>query len=235
MAFLECKDLVCGYDKKPVTCPLNFEVNEGDYLSIIGENGIGKSTLVKTLLRLIPALSGSIVYGEGIKYNEVGYLPQQSLAQRDFPATVYEIVLSGTLSRRKNKLFYNTEDKNIAFKNIERMGITNLINKSYRNLSGGQQQRVLLARALCSTTKLIILDEPVTGLDPKAALEFYELLNSLNDNEGLTIIMVSHDMGSTVKNAKSILHIGSKQLFYGRTKDYINTDYYRAFDIINNK
>lgn len=230
MAYIKASDLTLGYDGQVVTEQINFIVNKGDYLCIVGENGAGKSTLMKTLLHLQNPISGQITYGDGIKDYEIGYLPQQTVVQRDFPASVWEIVLSGNLAKRGFKPFYSKEEKQTTIDNMKKMGVWELRKTCYRNLSGGQQQRVLLARALCATTKLLILDEPVTGLDPIATAEFYQLVKDLN-NEGVTIIMVSHDVESAINYANHILHIGRKQLFFGTTDDYKNSEAGKAFHV----
>ncbi|MBQ7739959.1 MAG: ABC transporter ATP-binding protein [Eubacterium sp.] len=217
MALLKCNDLTLGYDSNIVARDINFEINSGDYLCIVGENGSGKSTLMKTLLGLQNAISGEIITGEGLTKNEIGYLPQQTVVQRDFPASVWEIVLSGNLGSKK--VFYTKEDKKRAEENIEKMGVTELKKRCYRELSGGQQQRVLLARALCATKKLLLLDEPVSGLDPKVTAEMYSLIEKLN-KDGITIIMISHDIDAAVKYASHILHIGNN-IFFGTKEDYI--------------
>lgn len=219
---LKCENLTLGYDGRAVVTNLNFEISSGDYLCIVGENGSGKSTLMKTLLNLQSPLSGTIETGDGLKRNEIGYLPQQTVVQRDFPASVWEIVLSGNLSRTGLKPFYSKEDKARAEANLERMGISNLKKRCYRELSGGQQQRVLLARALCATKKLLLLDEPVSGLDPKVTAEMYALIESLN-KQGITVIMISHDIGAAVKYATHILHIGS-EVFFGTKEEYLFSD-----------
>ncbi len=221
MAYITCKNLSVGYEDGVVSEGINFQVKKGDYLCIVGENGAGKSTLMKTLLGLIQPLSGELILDD-ISRAEIGYLPQQTVIQKDFPATVEEIVLSGTLTRSKNRIFYSKEDKKIALENMEKMGITELRRKCYRNLSGGQQQRVLLTRAICATEKLLILDEPVNGLDPKVTAEFYGMVRKLNDS-GISIIMVSHDMMAAITYASHILHIGKTQLFYGEKDDYLET------------
>lgn len=228
MAYITCKDLAVGYEGHIVSSGIDFVVNQGDYLCIIGENGTGKSTLMKTLLHLIDKIEGEILYGDGLRPYEIGYLPQQTVVQKDFPASVQEIVLSGNLAKLGLRPFYNAQEKALAKQNMERMGIYDLRKKCYRNLSGGQQQRVLLARALCATSKLLLLDEPVTGLDPKVTLDFYSLVKELNEL-GVTIIMISHDITSAVMYASHILHIGQKQLFYGATKDYIQDHSYKVF------
>lgn len=223
-----CKNASLGYDGKAITHGLNFTVNAGDYLCIVGENGAGKSTLIKTVLGLNPPISGEISFSDGLKQNEIGYLPQQTPVQRDFPASVSEIVLSGCLGRSGLRPFYTKEQKKLAADSMEKMNITALSSRCYRELSGGQQQRVLLARALCATSKLLLLDEPVAGLDPKATREMYELIASLN-RTGITVIMVSHDIASAVKYATHILHLGSVPKFFGTKEDYIKTDEGRMF------
>lgn len=205
MAILTAKELAVGYEKQPVLKDINFKIESGDYFCIVGENGSGKTTLMKTILGLLPPVEGSIEVGQGLMKNQIGYLPQQSDAQRDFPATVYEIVLSGCQNSLKG-FFYSKAQKKMALENIERMGISHLKNKCYRQLSGGQQQRVLLARALCATTKVLLLDEPVAGLDPNVTKEMYELIGQLN-SQGLTVIMISHDLENVKKYATAIFDV----------------------------
>lgn len=227
MSFITVKNLEVGYEKKTITEPINFKVDRQDYLCIVGENGAGKSTLMKTLLGLIKPVGGEIVFGDGLKANEIGYLPQQTIVQRDFPASVREIVLSGCQARAGFRPFYNKEEKKLAEENMERMGITGLADSCYRELSGGQQQRVLLARALCATRKILLLDEPVSGLDPKVTADMYELIDGLN-RDGITIIMISHDIAAAVRYATHILHIGAN-LFYGSREEYMESDEGRFF------
>ncbi len=221
MALLEAKNLSLGYDSNAIVENLNFTVNEGDYLCIVGENGSGKTTLMKTLLGLQEPISGSITTGDGLKRNELGYLPQQTLVQRDFPASVREIVLSGCLSHSGLRPFYNKEEKRMADENMERMGITALKNRCYRELSGGQQQRVLLARALCAARRILLLDEPVSGLDPRATIDMYELIEKLN-KDGVSIIMISHDLTAALHYASHILHIGS-EVFFGTKAEFLKS------------
>ncbi|MCR4717174.1 MAG: metal ABC transporter ATP-binding protein [Lachnospiraceae bacterium] len=234
MAFIKCSDLAVGYEGKAVAEGLNFEVNEGDYLCIVGENGAGKTTLMKTMLHLTKIISGTIEYGDGLKPYEIGYLPQQTITQQDFPASVEEIVMSGNLSKLGLRPFYNKAERAEAKKNMKRMDIYDLKNKSFRNLSGGQKQRVLLARALCASTKLIVLDEPVSGLDPKVTLDFYQLIKKLND-EGMTVIMVSHDIHEGLKDASHILHVTGKQLYFGEADKYPESDAYKLLTSIELK
>lgn len=222
MAQLTCRELRLGYEGKTVAEHLNFSVCKGNYLCIVGENGSGKSTLIKALLHLNKPLSGTIEFGEGLTQKKIGYLPQQSQVQRDFPASVQEIVLSGCLSQGGFGPFYSKKQKRLAKENMEKMGIIPLAKRCYRELSGGQQQRVLLARALCATRELLLLDEPVAGLDPKVTAEMYELIAGLN-REGITVIMVSHDIEAAVQYASHILHISREPLFYGTTEDYLKT------------
>lgn len=221
MALLTIQNLALGYESRTIVENLNFTVNKGDYLCIVGENGSGKTTLMKTLLQLKSPISGDIIVGDGLKKNEIGYLPQQTIVQKDFPASVKEIVISGCQGRCGLRPFYNKQEKQIAKENMERMGITDLANRCYRDLSGGQQQRVLLARALCATRKILLLDEPVSGLDPKVNMEMYNLIEELN-KEGITIIMISHDMSAALRYASHILHIGDR-IFFGTKEEYVNS------------
>ena len=222
MALLTCDRLTLGYDGQPVLSGLSFEVHAGDYLCIVGENGSGKSTLMKTLLGLQKPLGGKIVYGDGLRQNEIGYLPQQTALQKDFPATVKEIVLSGCQSRLGRRPFYSREDKALAALNMERMSLSKLAGHCYRELSGGQQQRVLLARALCATKKMLLLDEPVSGLDPHVTAGMYDLIRKLNREDGITVIMISHDIAAAAREATHILHVG-RELFFGTTEEYLST------------
>lgn len=214
-----CKNLALGYDGKTVVSGLDFEVNKGDYLCIVGENGSGKSTLMKAVLGLLPPIGGSIEFGDGLKQTEIGYLPQQTVVQKDFPASVGEIVISGCLSRSGHRPFYSKEEKALAKKSMEKMGISELEKRCYRELSGGQQQRVLLSRALCATGRMLLLDEPVSGLDPKVTEEMYELIYKLHKDDGITVIMISHDIAAAEKYASHILHIG-EPIFFGTKEEY---------------
>lgn len=228
MAQILCTGLALGYEGRAILEDLSFSVHAGDYLCILGENGAGKSTLIRTLLRLQPPIRGSVSTGDGLAPNEIGYLPQQTAAQRDFPASVEEIVRSGCQGRRGPRLFYAPQERAQARSAMEQLGIAPLARRSYRTLSGGQQQRVLLARALCAARKVLLLDEPVTGLDPKATAEFYRLIARLSREEGITILMVSHDITAAVDYASHILHLG-KPPFWGTTQDYLRSPVGRAF------
>ena len=228
MAQLTCQNLCVGYDGKSVLQDLNFEVFAGDYLCIVGENGSGKSTLMKTILGLQPPISGRILTGDGLRKNEIGYLPQQTQVQKDFPASVREIVLSGCQGRCGRRPFYNKEEKRLATDAMEKMQIAQLAKRCYRELSGGQQQRVLLARALCATRKMLLLDEPVSGLDPKVTAEMYALIEKLNREDGITVIMISHDIAAAVKYASHILHIGDAA-FFGTKAAYLQSPQGRLF------
>ena len=229
MAQLTCQNLRVGYDGKSVLQDLSFEVFAGDYLCIVGENGSGKSTLMKTILGLQPPISGRILTGDGLRKNEIGYLPQQTQLQRDFPASVAEVVRSGCINQMRGRAFYSRADRARAQENMERMGIEDLANHSYQALSGGQQQRVLLARALCATRKLLLLDEPVTGLDPVATGELYNLIKLVNLCNDITVIMVTHDIDAALRYATHVLHLGHRQLFYGTAADYKQSDAARRF------
>ena len=229
MAQLTCQNLTVGYDGRTVLQGLNFEVNPGDYLCIVGENGSGKSTLMKTILGLQAPIGGRILTGDGLRKNEIGYLPQQTQVQKDFPASVREIVLSGCQGRCGSRPFYSKEEKRLAEENIGKMGIGSLTKRCYRELSGGQQQRVLLARALCATRKMLLLDEPVSGLDPRVTAEMYGLIETLNREEGITVMMISHDISAALKYASHILHIGDS-VFFGTKADYLQSPQGIVFD-----
>lgn len=222
MALIDCQHLTVKYDKQPVLNDVSFTVDEGDYLCIIGENGSGKSTLMKALLKLIPFQGGNILY-ENVSPKEIGYLPQQTVVQKDFPASVYEVVLSGCLNRRGLKPFYSKKEKNTAEEKMKQLNISHLKKSCYRELSGGQQQRVLLARALCAANKLILLDEPVSGLDPIVKNEFYSLIHCINLENKITVVMISHDMRGIMRSASKILHLNTKTVFYGNPDDYKNS------------
>ncbi|MBO6015074.1 MAG: metal ABC transporter ATP-binding protein [Lachnospiraceae bacterium] len=221
MAQLICENLVLGYENSILVDQLSFRVHQGEYLCIVGENGSGKSTLMRTILRLQTPMSGEIRYEEELRPTQIGYLPQQTIVQRDFPASVWEVVLSGCQGRRGRHVFYSKEDKQLAGENMRQLGIEDLAKRCYRELSGGQQQRVLLARALCATRKLLLLDEPVSGLDPKVTMEMYQLIQDLN-RTGITVIMISHDIHAAVTYASHILHIGD-EIFFGTKEEYVSS------------
>lgn len=217
---ISVENLTLSYENMTVIRDMSFRVNSGDYLCIVGENGSGKSTLVKALLSLKKPVGGSISFGGGLRRNEIGYLPQQTGAQQDFPASVREVVLSGCLNSRGIRPFYSERERKLAAQNMERLGITHLKKRSYRELSGGQQQRVLLARALCATKKLLLLDEPVSGLDPMVTAEMYELISDINKS-GVTIIMVTHDISAALKYASHILCLRQESWFYGTPQEFM--------------
>ncbi len=227
MAQLTVQDLSLGYNGKEIVKGIRFSVSAGDYLCITGENGAGKSTLMKTLLGLMPPLSGEIITGDGLSRGEIGYLPQQTPIQKDFPASVWEVVLSGCQGRCGARPFYRKEEKKLAADSMERMKITSFANRCYRELSGGQQQRVLLARALCATRKMLLLDEPVSGLDPVMTTEMYHLVKELND-DGITILMISHHMEGVVDYASHVLHLG-KTIFFGTKEEFLQSPQGKLF------
>ena len=224
---IDCRDAALGYEGRPIWEHLSFRVRRGDYLCIVGDNGSGKSTLLKSLLGLLRPLSGEIHLDDSVRRGAIGYLPQQTRAQKDFPATVSEVVLSGFLSARGWKFFYTPAQKSQALQHMGKLGILELKDRCYRELSGGQQQRVLLARALCATQKCLLLDEPISGLDPKATAQMYEIIEQLH-REGITIIMISHDVGVALADATHILHIG-KHLFFGTKESYLHSGIGQAF------
>ena len=225
---IDCRDVSLGYEGHAIGSHLNFQVHSGEYLCIVGENGSGKSTLLKCLLGLLKPMAGEGGLDSSLRHGAIGYLPQQTPAQKDFPATVYEVVLSGFLNGRR-RFFYTPAEKSRALMNMGKLGILELKNKCYRELSGGQQQRVLLSRALCAAGELLILDEPVTGLDPAAAHDLYRTLKYLNRSEGLAIVMVTHDIQNALHYADTILHAGQKGWFCGAAADYLASPYGKKF------
>ena len=224
MALIKCEDLAFAYSGETVLRGVSFSVNAGDYLCIVGENGSGKSTLMRGLLGLKEPSAGSITFGDGLKPNEIGYLPQQTDLQRDFPASVFEVALSGRLNSLGRRFFYSRADRAETERNLERIGMLEFKNRCYQELSGGQQQRVLLARALNATSKLLLLDEPVAGLDPVATGEMYNILKLITLCDGVTVVMVSHDVNAAMRYATHILQLGHTQLYFGSVHDYVHSD-----------
>ncbi len=220
MSQLICQNLTLGYEGQKILSDLSFSVESGDYLCILGENGSGKTTLMKTILGLRKPMSGEIRTGDGLNRRSIGYLPQQTMVQKDFPASVREIVLSGFQGQCGLRPFYTKDEKQQAEKNMALMGLSGMQKRCYRELSGGQQQRVLLARALCATEKMLLLDEPVAGLDPKVTQEMYRLIEQLNKEHGITVVMISHDLRAALQFANKILHIGDK-VFFGTREAYL--------------
>ena len=220
MALIAMKDVTIAFEGTVAVDHVSLEVEPGDYLVIVGENGSGKSTLMRAMLGLVRPRSGRIAYGDGLVKNRIGYLPQQTAAQRDFPASVEEVVLSGCVNRMGRRCFFNRADREKARRNMELLDITRLRQKSYRTLSGGQQQRALLARALCATDAILLLDEPVTGLDPAAAEEFYGVIRNLNQSHGVTVVMVSHDLGGAMRDASKVLVMDRGMDFFGTVAEY---------------
>ena len=220
MALMAMKNVTIAFEGTVAVDRVSFEVDAGDYLVVVGENGSGKSTLMRAMLGLVKPRSGSIVYGDGLVKNRIGYLPQQTAAQRDFPASVEEVVLSGCVNRMGARCFYNKADRKKAEENMALLDVLKYRRKSYRNLSGGQQQRALLARALCATDAMLLLDEPVTGLDPSAAAEFYEVIRKLNRQYGVAVVMVSHDLGGAMRDAGKVLVMNRGADFFGTVQDY---------------
>lgn len=226
---LKCESVDFGYENYDVVKDVSMEVNPGDYLCIVGENGSGKSTLTKGLLGLLKPTGGTITMSDDLRKSGIGYLPQQTPAQKDFPATVYEVVLSGCLGKRGNRPFYSSAEKQVAELNMEKLGITELQKSCYRDLSGGQKQRTLIARALCATDKLLILDEPITGLDPSTTQDFYRVIRHLNRDEKVAVLMVSHDIQNIVTQAKKILQLKQTVQFYGPVEEYRMTEFGKEF------
>ena len=226
---ITCDHMDLGYENQDAVLDVTIQVDAGDYLCIVGENGSGKSTLIKGILGLLKPTGGTLTVAEELKKSGIGYLPQQTAAQRDFPAAVWEVVLSGCLKRRQNRPFYSAAERELAKLNMEKLGITDLKDQCYRELSGGQQQRVLIARALCATDKLLILDEPITGLDPSAIQDFYHLVERLNTKDGVAIVMVTHDLKNVLPYASKILHLKQRTVFYGAPAEYEESPEGREF------
>ncbi len=226
---ITCDHMDLGYENQDAVLDVTIQVNAGDYLCIVGENGSGKSTLIKGILGLLKPTGGTLTVAEELKKSGIGYLPQQTAAQRDFPAAVWEVVLSGCLKRRQNRPFYSAAERELAKLNMEKLGITDHKDQCYRELSGGQQQRVLIARALCATDKLLILDEPITGLDPSAIQDFYHLVERLNKKDGVAIVMVTHDLKNVLPYASKILHLKQRTVFYGAPAEYEESPEGREF------
>lgn len=229
MTLLTCDRVTLRYERVTAVDSLSFTVDTGDFLAIVGENGSGKTSLVKAILGLMPVAGGFIRYGDGLKRTQIGYMPQQTAHQRDFPAGVREIVLSGCLNQMGLRPFYGAQEKERAAWALRTLHIADLQNVSYHALSGGQQQRVLLARALCASRRLLLLDEPAAGLDPLATQELYRVVADLNRHEGITILMVSHDVAAAVDNASHILHLHQTPLFFGTAEAYRQSEVGRLF------
>lgn len=224
---LKCENITMGYEKEIVLSDISFEIKNGEYVSVLGENGTGKSSILKGILGLTPIKSGKISFTDGLKRNHIGYLSQQNPMQKDFPASVYEVVLSGCLNSKGRLPFYSHAVKKIARDNIEKLGMSEYTRKSFADLSGGQKQRVLLARALCATDTMIFLDEPVTGLDPIAIREMYSHIYKLNKEMGITIFMVTHDIDSALEYSDKILHLSRTDYFFGTVDEYKESKYYK--------
>lgn len=229
MELLRCENVSLAYENQLAVKNVTFSVEEGDYICVVGENGSGKSTLIKGILGLLKPAEGQIWRAEALRNGSIGYLPQQTAAQKDFPATVFEVVLSGCLRARGARPFYSQRERRLAMDNMEKLQITPLKNRCYRDLSGGQQQRVLLARALCATDKLLILDEPVTGLDPLATAELYQVIRELNEKYQVAILMVSHDIRSILGQCKKVLQMKREVLFFGTTQEYEGSEAGKRF------
>lgn len=229
MNIIKCHNLTLGYEGKEIIENIEFEVDSGDYLCIVGENGSGKSTLIKALLHIKEPMEGNVEFCGGLRANQIGYMPQQREYQSDFPASVTEVILSGRINSMHRRIFYNKDDKKALKESMEMLEIEDIANKRFTDLSGGQKQRVLLARALCAAKSVILLDEPVTGLDPMITKELYGIIDKINKQRSITVIMVSHDIDSAVKYANKILHLGISEHFFGTTAEYLVSSIGRKF------
>lgn len=229
MSLISVRNLTIHYERHIAIENVSFEVEQGDYICIVGTNGSGKSSLIKGLLGLKKLKTGEIVFEMGLKQSQIGYLSQQALIQKDFPINVFEVVVSGCLNRQSKNPFYTKKQKQRAISMMQKLSIVEFKNKSFKELSIGQQQRVLLARAFCSAEKVLVLDEPVTGLDPIITSEFYKLINELNQAEKVTIIMISHNVNDAIKYSNKILHLNKKCLFFGSPEEYVNSEVSQDF------
>ncbi len=223
MSQLTVKNLTLAYEGKAVVKELSFDVKMGEYLCVVGENGSGKSTLMKSILGLIKPLSGEITFSDGAKVGRIGYLPQQQSAQRDFPASVKEVVMSAFAGKTLLP-FYPKAMKQKADQSLKLLNVYDLCDRPFRELSGGQQQRVLLARALCATENMLLLDEPINGLDNTASAEMYSVIERLNQ-QGMTVIMITHDVKKAVESAAKILHLKQDGHFFGTTEEYLTSGF----------
>ena len=221
MSQIVCKDVTLAYDGRVILDNINLEISKGDYLSIIGENGTGKSTFVKALLGLIRLSKGEIIFGEGLERDQIGYLPQQTVVQKDFPASVYEIVLSGCINRKGLFPFYTKEDRKRADEALKKINAYSLRKESFRELSGGQQQRVLIARALCATGQVLLLDEPTAALDPVVSNELYRAIAHLNKDHKITVILITHDSAAVTRDSNKILKLESNGYEFMTTAEYL--------------
>lgn len=224
---IEGKNLSIGYKTKVVSSHINFKIDEGDVICIVGENGAGKSTFLKTVLGILKPIKGEIKFSPSLNVKRFGYLPQSSESQNDFPATVKEIVLSGRINAYKRKLFFNWYDKRIADEKMELLDIYDLKHRAFSTLSGGQRQRVLIARAMCATDKILFLDEPLTGLDPKITKEFYQIVEQLHE-QGTTIVMISHELNESIRLATKVLFIGEENYFMSKD-EFVNSELGKKF------
>lgn len=229
MALIRCENVAFGYDGDMAAENVAFSLEKGDYLYIVGENGTGKSTLVKGIAGLVKPVSGTVSYGDGLTCRGIGYMPQKTEVQRDFPASVYEVVISGCLGRGGFRPFYSKDDRERVCEAMTALRIHDIQHRSYRELSGGQQQRVLLARALVAAGDVLLLDEPAAGLDPVVTAELYSVISELNRKRGISVIMVSHDLDAVTESATHILHMKKSPLFFGTKDEYLLSDVWRDY------
>jgi len=214
MSIIEIKNLSFSYDKQTILENINLKVEENDFLAIIGPNGGGKSTLLKLILGIIPIKDGSIhTFGAYPKKNleKIGYVPQNTNVNTDFPIKVIEVVLMGHIGTKRPLFGYAEEEKLCALGALAQVGMEAYANARIGSLSGGQRQRVMIARALCAHPKILILDEPTASIDVEGQRQIYELLKRLN--EYITIIVVSHDISVIMQYANKVVHI-NKTLSY---------------------
>lgn len=229
MSLISTSNLTLAYDGVEVVKNLNIQIDSGDYVCIIGENGSGKSTLAKAILGLIRPVSGKIEFADNESRSNIGYLPQQTNVQKDFPASVQEIVMSGFIGKLSVFPFYKKSQKNKADEILKTLGIYHIKKQCYNKLSGGMQQRVLLARALCAAQNILILDEPVASLDPIITSEFYDIIDKLNKQNNITVIMISHDTAAVEKYATKVIHLSDSSYIFDTAQNYMASEYGKKY------
>ncbi len=217
---ITAQNITLAFDGHTAAENVSFTLARGDYLCVVGENGSGKSTLLRAVTGEIKPVAGRLMISPELRRAGIGYLPQQSKIQRDFPASVREVVVSGCVRRDNTGLFWKRKSKKRAAEYMKLLHVDALADKCFGELSGGQRQRVLLARAMCASDLLLLLDEPMNGLDPEAAHEMYHAVRMLNRERGLAIMMVSHDVGCALHEAGHVLSMCRGHSFYGTVEEY---------------
>lgn len=214
---LEVKNLKVSYNSHTAIENVSFKINQGEYIALVGENGSGKSTLIKAIMGLKKEDEGEVKFD--LDLSEVSYLAQTDLKGIDFPATSKEIIMTGCQKRGKLP-FYTKQDKENFKQVVQELKIEDLINKRIGDLSGGQKQRVLLARSLIRNPKMIILDEPQTGLDVNITKELYKILEKLNKEKNVTIMMATHDLDELESIKPRIICIAKTIKYDGKFEEW---------------